>query len=58
MIENDYVDLVAIGRGMLADPEFANHVIPSEPVNTCWDVRVASGLLRIHFARQEVMSET
>lgn len=35
LIENDYVDLVAIGRGMLADPEFANHVINSEPVNTC-----------------------
>jgi 2,4-dienoyl-CoA reductase-like NADH-dependent reductase (Old Yellow Enzyme family) len=35
LIENDYVDLVAIGRGMLADPEFANHVIHSEPVNTC-----------------------
>ncbi|MDQ1276807.1 MAG: hypothetical protein QG610_2385 [Euryarchaeota archaeon] len=35
LIENNYVDLVAIGRGMLADPEFANHVINSEPVNTC-----------------------
>jgi 2,4-dienoyl-CoA reductase-like NADH-dependent reductase (Old Yellow Enzyme family) len=35
LIENDYVDLVAIGRGMLADPEFANHIIHNEPVNTC-----------------------
>lgn len=35
LIENDYVDLVAVGRGMLTDPEFANHVINSEPVNTC-----------------------
>jgi len=35
LIENSYVDLVAVGRGMLADPEFANHVINSEPVNTC-----------------------
>jgi 2,4-dienoyl-CoA reductase-like NADH-dependent reductase (Old Yellow Enzyme family) len=35
LIENDYVDFAAIGRGMLADPEFANHVIHSEPVNTC-----------------------
>jgi 2,4-dienoyl-CoA reductase-like NADH-dependent reductase (Old Yellow Enzyme family) len=35
LIENDYVDLAAIGRGMLADPEFANHVINSEPVNMC-----------------------
>lgn len=35
LIENDYVDLVAVGRGMLTDPEFANHVINSEPVNMC-----------------------
>lgn len=35
LIENDYVDLVAIGRGMFADPDFANHVIHSEPVITC-----------------------
>ena len=35
LIENDYVDFAAIGRGMLADPEFANHVINSEPINTC-----------------------
>ena len=35
LIENDYVDFTAIGRGMLADTEFANHVINSEPVNTC-----------------------
>jgi NADPH2 dehydrogenase len=35
LIENDYVDFAAIGRGMLADPEFANHVINSKPVNTC-----------------------
>lgn len=35
LIENNYVDLVAIGRGMLADPEFSNHVIHSEPVNAC-----------------------
>ncbi|WP_440948169.1 hypothetical protein ACSAZL_08040 [Methanosarcina sp. T3] len=33
LIENDYVDFAAIGRGMLADPEFANHVINSKPVN-------------------------
>lgn len=35
LIENDYVDFAAIGRGMLADPEFANPVINTEPVNTC-----------------------
>jgi 2,4-dienoyl-CoA reductase-like NADH-dependent reductase (Old Yellow Enzyme family) len=32
LIENDYVDFVAIGRGMLADPEFANHVKNNEPI--------------------------
>lgn len=35
LIENDYVDFVGIGRAMLADAEFANHVINSEPVNKC-----------------------
>jgi 2,4-dienoyl-CoA reductase-like NADH-dependent reductase (Old Yellow Enzyme family) len=36
LIENNYVDFAAIGRGMLADPEFANHVINGEPVNMCY----------------------
>lgn len=36
LIENDHVDLVSIGRGMLADYEFANHVINSESVNKCF----------------------
>lgn len=35
LVENDYVDFVAIGRGMFADPEFANHVIMREPINPC-----------------------
>lgn len=35
LIENDYVDFAGIGRGMLADPEFANHVIKGEAVNQC-----------------------
>jgi NADPH2 dehydrogenase len=35
LLENDYVDLVAIGRGMFADPQFANHVIRGEAVNKC-----------------------
>jgi 2,4-dienoyl-CoA reductase-like NADH-dependent reductase (Old Yellow Enzyme family) len=35
LIENDYVDFAGIGRGMLADPEFANHVLRSEPINQC-----------------------
>lgn len=36
LIENNFVDLVSIGRGILADYEFANHVINSEPVNKCF----------------------
>lgn len=35
LIENEYVDLAGIGKGMLTDPEFANHVLRSEPVNMC-----------------------
>jgi len=36
LIENDYVDFAAIGRGMLTDAEFANHVLNGEPVNKCF----------------------
>lgn len=35
LIDNDHVDLAGIGRGLLTDPEFANHVLRSEPVNLC-----------------------
>lgn len=35
LIENDYTDLAGIGKGMLTDPEFANHVLTSEAVNLC-----------------------
>lgn len=35
LIENDLADMAAVGRGMLADANFANHVINSEPVNSC-----------------------
>jgi 2,4-dienoyl-CoA reductase-like NADH-dependent reductase (Old Yellow Enzyme family) len=35
LIENDYANFVAVGRGMLADAEFANHVIREEPVKQC-----------------------
>lgn len=35
LIENNYVDFAGIGRGMLSDPEFANHIIKGEPVNLC-----------------------
>ena len=42
LIENDYVDLVAIGKGMLTNPEFANHVIYGEPVNKCFGCKNCS----------------
>lgn len=35
LIENKYADFAAVGRGMLADADFANHVIDSIPVNKC-----------------------
>lgn len=36
LIENDYADFAGIGRAMLADAEFANHVINSQTVNKCF----------------------
>lgn len=36
LMENDYADFAGIGRGMLADAAFANHVMNSEPVNKCF----------------------
>lgn len=35
LIENNYVEFAGIGKGMLADPQFANHVLSGEPVNPC-----------------------
>ena len=35
LIENDLADLAGIGKGMLADPEIAGHVLNHEPVNMC-----------------------
>ena len=35
LIENKYVVFADIGIGMLVDPEFANDVINSEPLNKC-----------------------
>jgi 2,4-dienoyl-CoA reductase-like NADH-dependent reductase (Old Yellow Enzyme family) len=43
LIENDYVDFAGIGRGMFADPEFADHVIKGEPVNKCFDCKDSHG---------------
>ena len=37
LIENEHADLIAIGRGMLADEEFANHVLQDKPVNKCFN---------------------
>ncbi|MZK53120.1 NADH:flavin oxidoreductase [Clostridium beijerinckii] len=36
LIENDYVDFAAIGRGMFTDSEFANHVINGQAVRKCF----------------------
>lgn len=36
LLDNDYADVVAIGRGMFTDPAFANHVLQGEPVNKCF----------------------
>lgn len=35
LIENDCVDFVGVGRAVLADPEFANHLLNGEPINKC-----------------------
>ncbi|MDR3321634.1 MAG: hypothetical protein LBS93_04230 [Synergistaceae bacterium] len=35
LLEREYADIAGIGRGMLADPHFAERVIKGEPVNTC-----------------------
>ena len=36
LMDNKYVDFVGIGRGMLTDAAFANHVLQHEPVNKCF----------------------
>lgn len=35
LVENEYADFAGIARAVLADPEFANHVINSQSVNMC-----------------------
>jgi NADPH2 dehydrogenase len=35
LVENDYVDLVAVGRGMFVDENWAMKVLADEPVNQC-----------------------
>jgi 2,4-dienoyl-CoA reductase-like NADH-dependent reductase (Old Yellow Enzyme family) len=39
LVEQDYADLVGIGRAMLTDPDFAGHVLNGEPVNSCHGCR-------------------
>lgn len=39
LVEQDEVDFVGIGRAMLTDPDFANHVLRGEPVNPCYGCR-------------------
>lgn len=35
LIENNLADFVALGRTMLADPEWTNHIHHNQPVNIC-----------------------
>lgn len=35
LVENDLVDFAGIGRAMLTDPDFADHMLRDEPVNPC-----------------------
>lgn len=35
LVKEGYADMVAVGRGMLADAEFANHVLGNRPVRRC-----------------------
>ena len=42
LISGGYADIVGIGRGMLADPHFAQHVLNSEVVNTCFACKQCS----------------
>jgi len=36
LLENDYTDIVAVGRGLLADPNWTNKAIAGEEVNACY----------------------
>ena len=36
LLENDYTDLVAIGRGLLADPKWSKKALNNEDVNICY----------------------
>ena len=36
LLADDRIDLVAVGRGLLADPEWTNKAIEGEPVNECY----------------------
>lgn len=35
LVANGHADFAAVGRGMLADPDWANEVLAGEPVNSC-----------------------
>lgn len=36
LLSNDFVDFVAVGRGLLADPNWVNKAIKGEPINRCF----------------------
>ena len=37
LLENQMIDLVAVGKGLLADPEWTNKAIGGKKVNVCYD---------------------
>lgn len=39
LLDNDMVDLVAVGKGLLADPEWTNKAIKGKKVNVCYDCK-------------------
>ena len=36
LLENDLIDMVAVGRGLLADPEWTNKAIAKDKINICY----------------------
>lgn len=57
LIENKYVVSADIGIGMLADPEFTNDVINSEPLDKCSGYKRCFWFTDHNLSRQEVKSK-
>ncbi|MCM1991804.1 tRNA-dihydrouridine synthase [Oceanirhabdus seepicola] len=39
LLENNLIDMVAVGRGLLADPDWTNKAIKGEDINKCYHCR-------------------